>query len=35
LEEGQEIKKIYICVRDNLDYMEAMVFIDQNDKMIT
>ena len=28
LSEGQEIKKIYICVRRNLDYMEAMVLVD-------
>ena len=28
LYDGQEIKKIYVCVRNNLDYMEAMVFVD-------
>ena len=34
LQESQEIKKIYVCVRNNLDYMEAMVLVDQNDKVI-
>ena len=34
LNEGQEVKKIYICVRENQDYMEAMVLVDQNDQLI-
>ena len=34
LKDGQEIKKIYICVRNNYDYMEAMVVVDQNDQLI-
>lgn len=34
LKDGQEVKKIYVCVRDNLDYMEAMVLVDQHDNLI-
>ena len=34
LADGQEVKKIYIAVRDNLDYMEAMVLVDQHDSLI-
>ena len=34
LNEGQMIKKIYICVRRNMDYLEAMVLVDQNEQLI-
>lgn len=34
LAEGQEIKKIFMSVRKNLDYLEAMVLVDQNEKLI-
>ena len=30
-EEFQDIKKIFICVRKNLDYLETMVLVDQNE----
>lgn len=30
----QQISKVAICVRENMDYMEAMVVIDQNDEPI-